>query len=63
MSEPTERHRVQINYRSGQSMVIECDSFSATKKGGIATFEWVAAVPTPLYMGADYIESVWQLDE
>lgn len=58
MSKP-KKPRVQINYKSGTSLVFECDSFRI--KGTGRSFEWENAVPRPLLLGADEIESVWEL--
>lgn len=53
---------VQINYKSGHSVTMECDSFSVKTNGlGNRTFEWDNAKPRPLMLGADDVESVWEL--
>jgi hypothetical protein len=54
--------RVQINYKSGLSMVVEVDEFEITRRAiGDLSVSWVAAQPRPLLLGIDDIESVWEL--
>lgn len=58
----TIKSKVQINYRSGISMVIECTDFTITRGiTGLKSYEWENAEPNPILIGADDIESVWQL--
>lgn len=58
-----EKLKIQINYKSGISMVIECDEFTVTrnKLNGARGFEWVGAVPDPMLLNANEVESVWAL--
>lgn len=57
-----DKSRVQINYKSGLSMVIECDEFKITRSGsGPKSYAWADANPRPMLLGADDIESVWEL--
>lgn len=57
-----EKARVQINYKSGISMVFECDDFKITQRPiGGKSYEWEGAEPDPMLLGVDDIESVWQL--
>lgn len=51
--------KVQINYKSGQSVVVKCKQF--TVRGHGTTFEWEDMEPRPLLLGANDIESVWEL--
>ncbi|MBB3752694.1 hypothetical protein FHT44_005206 [Mycolicibacterium sp. BK634] len=54
--------KVQINYKSGRSIVIKCEDFKATRVGSdLRKVEWRAAVPDPLFIGLDDIESIWEL--
>lgn len=56
------RHKVQINYQSGRSVVITCRDFTVNRRGSkIASVEWENAKPDALHMGIDDIESIWQL--
>lgn len=56
------RSTVQINYRSGHTMKVTCDSFTVTHAGGdILQIEWKNVSPNPLHMGVSQIESVWEL--
>jgi hypothetical protein len=59
----SEKSRVQINYRSGISMVVECDEFtiSRSKFNNAKSIEWAGAEPDPMWLGIEDIESVWQL--
>lgn len=53
---------VQINYKSGQSVVVKCKDFTINSPGGSIThLEWEDAKPRPLHIGIGEIESVWQL--
>lgn len=60
MTKGDKRPRVQINYKSGQSMVIEVDNFTINKGPGLRA-EWENATPRPLLLGVDEIESIWEL--
>jgi hypothetical protein len=51
--------KVQINYKSGHSMVITCDEFEVEGRG--FSYFWKNAKPRPLQFGADDVESVWEL--
>jgi hypothetical protein len=54
--------KVQINYKSGQSVVVKCSSFKFVRKGSDMTVEWSNdAKPRPLLIGVDDIESIWEL--
>lgn len=53
--------RIQINYKSGISMVIECDEFRIRNTATGRCYEWESAEPNPMHLGADSVESVWQL--
>lgn len=57
------KSEVQINYRSGSSVTVMCDSFAVERNNatGHLKIEWENAVPRPLLMGVDDIESVWEL--
>lgn len=53
--------KVQINYKSGISMVVKCDEFTI-KRGGLGkSFEWENMSPRPLLIGIEDVESVWEL--
>lgn len=56
-------YRVQINYKSGQSVAITCKNFKVafSPLGGVSRVTWDAANPTPLFVGVDEIESIWEL--
>ncbi|OMC55421.1 hypothetical protein A5747_13610 [Mycobacterium sp. IS-836] len=55
------KHTVQINYRSGKSMVVSCESFKFKYNGsGLTSAEWEGMNPDPLYLNLDDIESIWQ---
>lgn len=54
--------RVQINYKSGLSVEIECEAFSISRIEQGLNFAWKGAHPRPLLLGAGHIESVWALD-
>ena len=60
---PAEKARVQINYKSGISMVIECDECTVKRShgGGVGSIELDNAQPRPLLFGVEDIESVWEL--
>jgi hypothetical protein len=54
--------RVKINYKSGLSETIICDEFTVKTVGAeILSVEWVNPSPRPLHIGANDIESVWEL--
>jgi hypothetical protein len=57
------RPKVQVNYKSGISIVFECDKFTAKRNlaSGLSEVEWANAVPDPLFINIDEIESIWQL--
>ena len=58
------RIRVQINYKSGISVITEVDSLSVTRSvtgAGLASITGDEMRPRPLYFGIDAIESVWEL--
>lgn len=60
----SKRARVQINYKSGQSVVIECDKFSCRREPAsneLAELTWENATPRALFMGFNDVESVWEL--
>lgn len=58
----TGRARVRINYKSGISMEIECDNFGVKRLSGRdLSITWENAVPRPLLIGVDDIESVWEV--
>jgi hypothetical protein len=57
----SKKSQVQINYRSGISMVVECDDFTISGPKGMRKIEWVDAEPRPMILGIEDIESVWQL--
>lgn len=55
-------YTVQINYKSGQSIVAKAKKFSITDNTlGGRTYTWNGMNPDPLMIGADDIESVWEL--
>ena len=58
-----DRSRVQVNYKSGHSMIIECDDFTikVNRIDGRKSIEWDNAQPRPMLLGVEYIESVWEL--
>lgn len=58
----SEKSRVQINYKSGLSVVFECDKFAIKGAAGSRSMEWEAAVPRPMLLGINEIESVWELN-
>ncbi len=53
----SETFKVQVNYKSGISMVFKCEYFAVTATG----YKWRNADPHPLKLGAEDVESVWQL--
>ncbi|QRY51805.1 hypothetical protein [Mycolicibacterium septicum] len=54
--------KIQINYKSGQSMVVECVEFSMFKNyNGAKSAEWTDMVPKPLLFNVGEVESVWEL--
>jgi hypothetical protein len=56
------RTRVQINYKSGQSIVVKCKEFSCKYRGStLVELKWEGINSNPLYIGIDDIESVWEL--
>lgn len=56
------RARIQINYKSGLSVVAEVGHFSVKSgHGGSKAYEWRNMTPNPMQLGADDIESVWEL--
>jgi hypothetical protein len=57
-----EKSRVQINFKSGLSTVIECDDFTAKYRGVTLTgIEWEGAAPIPMYINIGEVESVWEI--
>ena len=59
MTQKKRKHTVQINYRSGQSMIVKCVDFRITDGG--RTYEWEDMQPRPMQLNVDAIESVWLL--
>lgn len=57
------KHKVQINYKSGNSMVLVCRDFHVSIKNGAKNFTWtpVNSNKTVMWMNLDEVESVWQL--
>jgi hypothetical protein len=53
--------KVQINYRTGRSITVQCDEFTITRKPGNTEYQWVNMVPNPLLIGVEDIESVWEI--
>lgn len=55
--------KIQINYKSGQSVAFRCKSFKVSFNpfGEIAKVTWDDAMPRPMSVGVDHIESVWEL--
>jgi hypothetical protein len=53
--------KVQINYKSGLSMIMECDNFKISRVSSGISFEWENGIPNPMLIGVDDIESVWEL--
>ncbi|MGA9489146.1 MAG: hypothetical protein WBV80_02695 [Mycobacterium sp.] len=54
--------RIQINYKSGQSVEIECEAFSISRIEADLNLAWKGVHPRPLLLGVEHIESVWALD-
>ena len=54
--------RVQINYKSGQSVEVECEAFSINRLESGLSFAWKGVHPRPLLLGVENIEAVWALD-
>lgn len=58
-------YRVQINYKSGISVMMDFEKFSIkyTASGGIQSVTWMTAYDDqrPMYLNADAIESVFQI--
>ena len=53
-------YTIQINYKSGKSMIFDCSKFEV--ENGI--YSWIipeGLFPRPLIMNVDAIESVWLL--
>lgn len=58
----TNKSKVQINYRSGHSIVVRCDKFKVTwTNGRIDKIAWENVEPNPIFMGVSDVESVWAL--
>jgi hypothetical protein len=57
------RSKVQINYKSGQSVVVTCTQFKVKWDGvgGIHRVEWADVKPNPLHIGINEIESIWEI--
>lgn len=56
------KSKVQINYKSGTSMVVECEDFGLKRIGGdLTSVNWDSCKPNPMFIGVDDIESVWEL--
>ena len=58
------KSRVQINYKSGQSVVIDCNDFKVSWSqvtGEVTKLTWSDASPNPLMAGLSSIESIWEL--
>ena len=53
--------RVQINYKSGRSVEFECEAFSLKRLENGLSCSWKGALPYPLLLGGESIESVWAL--
>lgn len=54
--------QVQVNYKSGASVVFKCKNFKITHRHGeVISFEGDSMKPGPLFMGMENIESVWEL--
>ena len=59
----TPRHKIQINYKSGQSMTVTVEEFAVSRNSvnGELKVTWKSMQPATLMLGVDDIESVWQL--
>jgi hypothetical protein len=59
--------KVQINYKSGISMVIYCEKINvqwATDDSHVTSITWSGVIgPRPTMMGIHNIESVWVLED
>lgn len=59
-------YTIRVNYKSGLLMEFDVTSFNVkTDKYGVKTFEWViadGAKKRPLELGANEVESVWQVN-
>jgi hypothetical protein len=54
--------KVQINYKSGQSIIVKVEKLEVSRRGGtLDSIKWDGIAPEPLFMGIDDIESIWQL--
>lgn len=57
------KSKVRINYKNGRSITIKCDTFKVERVPltGAVSVSWTGAKPTPLLIGIDEIESIWEL--
>lgn len=56
------RHKVQINFKSGKTLIVKASKFTVrTNNGEITRIEWENITPKPLHLGADQVESIWQV--
>ncbi|AFL47999.1 hypothetical protein AVANI_95 [Mycobacterium phage Avani] len=54
--------KIQINYKSGTSIVAKVEQFTVKRdKYGVKSYEWTNMAPRPLDFNADEVESVWEL--
>lgn len=55
--------RIQINYTSGLSMILECDDISGMEDGG-KLLQLTVENPRPraVHIGIENIESIWELE-
>lgn len=57
-------YKVQINYKSGNSFIFECEEFSvktSTLDGNLAEVSFTNSKPKLMYIGINNIESIIQL--
>lgn len=55
-------HKIQINYKSGISMVVKCSEW--TVRSGMDGLLYVSIEnpePHGVHLGMDHIESIWEL--
>lgn len=53
--------KIQLNYKSGKSEVILCDTFEAVRDALGFQIEFGGAYPKPIWLNLPDIESIWDL--
>lgn len=57
------KSKVRITYKSGESVVVKCDNFTAVRNraGELTAVKWDNIHPRPIYVNVSAIESIWVL--